>query len=73
MLDLTTNVWLELTINSPLPPPCDFAALCCYDENYIMLFGGSNDSLPDETFNKVCYSDFSEKKIVRILKESLCQ
>jgi len=59
VLDLSTNVWLELSIHSTLPPPCDFAALCGYDDNYIMLFGGSNDSLPDETFNKVWYYSIS--------------
>ena len=53
-LDLTTLTWTKIKISSGVyPPPCDFSTISYYDNNYLIVFGGSNDSLPEQSFNEV--------------------
>ncbi|KAL5255289.1 hypothetical protein ACHWQZ_G014631 [Mnemiopsis leidyi] len=59
-LDLTTLTWTKIKVSSGVyPSPCDFSTVSYYDNNYLLLFGGSNDSLPEHDFNEVWYYSLS--------------
>ena len=53
-LDLSSLIWTKIKVSSGVyPTPCDFSTVSYFDNNYLLLFGGSNDSLPEQEFNEV--------------------